>query len=171
MQGVTVFCRRRVTAHLKQDCTVGYNWQRGGNEKSEIESNNSLLCCSDVGLFPRLLHLRQTTVLSHPCSLTSLSLSIHLPCSFHLNPATSPAYFHHLMLYLFLCTSLCSAMYEKVLTCWPRPQEVSFPLKHNHPSVKTRPSHWWPRNTSKWHGKLRKDWAEFMNFNSNPILF
>ena len=165
---VAVFCRHRVTAHLKQDCTVGCNWWRGGNEKSEIESHSSPLCCSDVGLSPRLLHHRQGTVLSRPFCLFRSQFSCHALFIWtpppHLLIFTISCCISH----LFLCSCLCSAMYEKVLTCWPRPQEVSFPLKHNHPTVKTRPSYWWPRNTSKWHGKFKKDWTEFMNFNSNP---
>lgn len=72
------------------------------------------------------------------------------------------------------CLSCCSATCEKVLACWQQPQEVSFPLKHNYPTVKAKPSHWWPRNTSKMTRKIKKkkrDWAEFMNFNSNPNSF
>lgn len=164
-----MLCRRRVTTHLKQDCAAGCNWRRWGNEKSEIESNSSPLGGCDVGLSPRLRHHRQTLCLllalchlfRSPSTCRNVSIWTSPP---HLLTFASPCCISHLT----ICPSRGSAMYEKVPACWPRPQEVSFPLKHNYPTAKTRPSHWWPRNTSKWHGKLKKDCTEFMNFNSNP---
>lgn len=173
MQWVAVFCRHRVTAHLKQDCTVGCNWW--WEEMKRVKSNQtaahsvvltlaSLPDFSNTGKGPLCLHLALPCLSClSPSRSTSRNLYIWTSPP-HLLIFTSPYCISHLS----ICPSCCSAMYEKVLACWLRPQEVSFPLKHNYPTLQTRASHWWPRNTSKWHGKLKKDWAEFMNFNSNP---
>lgn len=172
MQGEAVFRRHWITAHLKQDCAVGSNWWRGGNEKGEIESNSSPLFFSAT-----LASLPDFSTRGKPpfCLLFALCrLSRSRSTCPNVSIWTSPPRLlistrSRCISPLSICPSCCSATYEKVLACWTRPQEVSFPLKYNYLTVKTRSSHWWSRNSLKWHGKFKKkDCAEVMNFNSNP---
>lgn len=94
----------------------------------------------------------------HLLSRLSLSLLIHLPLSFHLKFAASPAYFLHTTPYLFSISIglpsplLCHEWKGAHMLVEALGSELSIKINHNYTIVKTRPSHWWPRNTSKWHG-------------------